>query len=54
MRKPGDAVKTARKAFEDAVREIDNLNPQDAKDSTIIMQLLRDNLALWTANPDPE
>jgi len=52
MRSPGEAVRIARKAFEDAVREIDNLGEDTAKESTIIMQLLRDNLTLWTTEPD--
>lgn len=53
MNLPGQAVTIARKAFEDAVREIDNLGAESAQDSTIIMQLLRDNLTLWTAEKDP-
>merc|ERR1719263_244160 len=53
MRLPGDAVRIARKAFEDAVREIDNLGPEGGQEeSTVVMQLLRDNLTLWTTEPD--
>jgi len=52
MHSPGQAVRIARKAFEDAVREIDNLGEDKAHDSTLIMQLLRDNLSLWTSEPD--
>ena len=30
--------------------ELDTLNEDSYKDSTLIMQLLRDNLTLWTAD----
>lgn len=39
----------ARKAFEDAIAELDNVSEESYKDSTLIMQLLRDNLTLWTS-----
>lgn len=51
MRAPTEAVRIARKAFEDAVREIDNLGEDGAKDAALVMQLLRDNLTLWTSDP---
>lgn len=47
---PTEAVRIARKAFEDAVREIDNLGDDSAKEAALSMQLLRDNLALWTSD----
>lgn len=34
-------------AFDDAIAELDTLNEDSYKDSTLIMQLLRDNLTLW-------
>jgi len=37
----------AQKAFNDAIQKLDQLNDKTYKDSTLIMQLLRDNLALW-------
>jgi len=52
MRDPAEAIRIARKAYEDAVREIDSLGEEGAQDSTLIMQLLRDNLAYWTSEPD--
>eukprot|EP00443_Scrippsiella_acuminata_P058829 CAMPEP_0115468796 /NCGR_PEP_ID=MMETSP0271-20121206/51141_1 /TAXON_ID=71861 /ORGANISM="Scrippsiella trochoidea, Strain CCMP3099" /LENGTH=271 /DNA_ID=CAMNT_0002895859 /DNA_START=61 /DNA_END=872 /DNA_ORIENTATION=- len=45
MQKPTDAVRIGRKAFEDAVREIDNVGEESVKESALVMQLLRDNLA---------
>merc|ERR1712060_773528 len=47
---PEDACKMARTAFEDAIAELDNVEEESYKDSTLIMQLLRDNLTLWTSD----
>ena len=44
------ACQLAKKAFDDAITELDNLNEESYKDSTLIMQLLRDNLTLWTSD----
>merc|ERR1712241_613779 len=51
---PDDACKMARTAFEDAIAELDNVAEDSYKDSTLIMQLLRDNLTLWTSDPEAE
>eukprot|EP00445_Apocalathium_hangoei_P070445 CAMPEP_0204146744 /NCGR_PEP_ID=MMETSP0361-20130328/22305_1 /ASSEMBLY_ACC=CAM_ASM_000343 /TAXON_ID=268821 /ORGANISM="Scrippsiella Hangoei, Strain SHTV-5" /LENGTH=239 /DNA_ID=CAMNT_0051100867 /DNA_START=58 /DNA_END=777 /DNA_ORIENTATION=+ len=48
--KPDEACKMARTAFEDAIAELDNVAEESYKDSTLIMQLLRDNLTLWTSD----
>ena len=48
------ACNLAKKAFDQAITELDKLNEDRYKDSTLIMQLLRDNLTLWTAEPDGE
>ncbi|CAN9503922.1 unnamed protein product [Ophioblennius macclurei] len=47
---PDDARALAKKAFDEAIVDLDNTNPESQKDSTLIMQLLRDNMALWTAD----
>ncbi|CAL1390226.1 unnamed protein product [Linum trigynum] len=44
------ACSMARQAFEEAIAEIDTLGEESYKDSTLIMQLLRDNLTLWTSD----
>ncbi|XP_074643841.1 uncharacterized protein LOC141900722 isoform X2 [Tubulanus polymorphus] len=43
------ACQLAKDAFEKAVAELDSLPEDSYKDSTLIMQLLRDNLTLWTS-----
>merc|ERR1712209_222781 len=52
LQNPDDACKMARQAFEDAIAELDNVSEDSYKDSTLIMQLLRDNLTLWTSDGD--
>lgn len=46
------ACELAKKAFDDAIAELDSLKEDSYKDSTLIMQLLRDNLTLWTSEND--
>jgi len=48
MSQPNQACELAKSAFDDAIAELDMLNEDSYKDSTLIMQLLRDNLTLWT------
>ncbi|VEL32573.1 unnamed protein product [Protopolystoma xenopodis] len=43
---PDQACLLAKRSFDDAIAEIDNLQEDSYKDSTLIMQLLRDNLTL--------
>ena len=40
------AVRAAR------IAELDTLDEESYKDSTLIMQLLRDNLTLWTSEDE--
>ncbi|CAN6833362.1 unnamed protein product [Brassica oleracea] len=41
---------TPTSAFEEAIAELDTLGEESYKDSALIMQLLRDNLTLWTSD----
>ena len=52
LQNPDEACKMARTAFEDAIAELDNVQEDSYKDSTLIMQLLRDNLTLWTSDQE--
>ena len=49
---PDRACHLAKQAFDDAIAELDTLSEESYKDSTLIMQLLRDNLTLWTSDQD--
>uniref|UniRef100_H2ZI87 14-3-3 domain-containing protein n=1 Tax=Ciona savignyi TaxID=51511 RepID=H2ZI87_CIOSA len=48
------ACALAREAFDEAIAKLDSLSEESYKDSTLIMQLLRDNLTLWTASDGQE
>jgi 14-3-3 protein epsilon len=50
LNSPDKACQIAKQAFDDAIAELDTLNEESYKDSTLIMQLLRDNLTLWTSD----
>jgi len=52
LNNPDEACKMAREAFEEAIAELDNVSEESYKDSTLIMQLLRDNLTLWTSDQE--
>merc|ERR1711977_666787 len=54
MSSPDRACSLAKQAFDDAIAELDTLNEDSYKDSTLIMQLLRDNLTLWTSDTTGE
>lgn len=47
-------LRLAKAAFDDAIAELDTLSEESYKDSTLIMQLLRDNLTLWTSDMQGE
>jgi len=47
---PERACQLAKQAFDEAISELDTLSEESYKDSTLIMQLLRDNLTLWTSD----
>jgi hypothetical protein len=49
LKLPDKACELAKKSFDAAIEKLDTLNDASYKDSTLIMQLLRDNLTLWTS-----
>ena len=50
LKQPDIAVKLAKTAFDNAINEIDDLEDDTYQDTAPIMQLLRDNLTLWTSD----
>ena len=54
MNSPDRACHLAKQAFDDAIAELDSLSEESYRDSTLIMQLLRDNLTLWTSSDSAE
>ncbi|XP_057689981.1 14-3-3 protein zeta-like [Corythoichthys intestinalis] len=51
---PEKACELAKEAFDEAIAELDQLSDDSYKDSTLIMQLLRDNLTLWKSEGQGE
>lgn len=51
---PKAAIDMAKKAFDDAISNLDDLPQEEdsTKDTTLILQLLRDNVTLWQSNQD--
>jgi len=54
LNSPDNAIQLAKQAFDDAIEKLENLTDESYKDSTLIMQLLRDNITLWTSNNDED
>ena len=54
LNSPDRACHLAKQAFDDAIAELDSLSEDSYRDSTLIMQLLRDNLTLWTSSEGGE
>lgn len=50
LNSPDQACHLAKQAFDDAIAELDTLSEESYKDSTLIMQLLRDNLVSTFSN----
>jgi len=51
---PDSAIQLAKQAFDEAIEKLEGLTDESYKDSTLIMQLLRDNITLWTSNNEEE
>jgi len=54
MEQVTEAITLSKKAFDDAIANIEKLTDAEYKDATTIMQLIRDNLTLWTASVNDE
>jgi len=50
LNSPDHACKLAKAAFDNAIADLDGLDEDEYRDSATIMQLLRDNLTLWTSD----
>ncbi|XP_019643669.1 PREDICTED: 14-3-3-like protein [Branchiostoma belcheri] len=51
---PDEACRLAKEAFDEACKDLDQVKEESYKDSTLIMQLLRDNLTLWTSESEDQ
>ena len=48
------ACNLAKTAFDEAIPELENISEENYKDSTLILQLLKDNMTLWSSLETPE
>lgn len=51
-KKKAEAIDVARSAFDEGIAGLEELTEEHYKDSTLIMQLLRDNMTLWSTSDD--
>merc|ERR1719513_230977 len=54
LNEPKQACDLAKKAFDEAIEKLDSLSDVSYRDSTLIMQLLRDNLTIWNQDVETE
>jgi len=54
LSQPKEACALAKKAFDEAIEKLDSLSDVSYRDSTLIMQLLRDNLTIWNQSDEPQ
>ena len=54
LNSPEQACKLAKLTFDSAISDLESLEDDKYKESATIMQLLRDNLTLWTADNQEE
>merc|ERR1712060_50265 len=54
LEQPKQACDLAKKAFDEAIEKLDSLSDVSYRGSTLIMQLLRDNLTIWTQGDDQQ
>eukprot|EP00941_MAST-03F_sp_MAST-3F-sp1_P005105 g5105.t1 len=52
LHKPEDARRVAKSTFDAAVAVLGDLPEDEYKDATLVLQLLRDNIALWEAEEE--
>lgn len=50
LNSPDHACKLAKEAFDSAIADLDGLEEDEYRDSATILQLIRDNLTLWTSD----
>ena len=47
---PKEAIDLAKKTFAEAIADVEEIEEEHYKDSTVIFSLLRDNLTLWMSD----
>ena len=48
------ATNMAKKTFDEAISNLDEMKEEEYKDAALILQLLRDNITIWTSNEEED
>ena len=48
------ATNMAKKTFDEAISNLDDMKEDEYKDAALILQLLRDNITIWTTNDEED
>ena len=48
------ATNMAKKTFDEAISNLDEMKEDEYKDAALILQLLRDNITIWTSNEEED
>ena len=48
------ATNMAKKTFDEAISNLDDMKEEEYKDAALILQLLRDNITIWTSNEEED
>eukprot|EP01121_Diplochlamys_sp_Union-15-3_P014489 TRINITY_DN4618_c0_g2_i2.p1 TRINITY_DN4618_c0_g2~~TRINITY_DN4618_c0_g2_i2.p1 ORF type:complete len:268 (-),score=31.78 TRINITY_DN4618_c0_g2_i2:46-810(-) len=54
LNNPSEACAFAKKAFDEAISGLDRITEESYKDATLILQLIRDNITLWSSSEDDQ
>merc|ERR1719166_468273 len=54
MKEKQEAKDMAKRAFDQGISKLEDTKQADSQDATLIMQLLRDNLTIWSADAEEE
>jgi len=54
MNNPLEAINIANKAFNEGISNLDNMDETEYKDSTNILQLLKENITMWSSDLQEE
>ena len=48
------ATNMAKKTFDEAISNLDDMKEEEYKHAALILQLLRDNITIWTSNEEED
>ena len=52
MKKKKKAISLCKEAFDQALSDLEEIKEEEYKDVTMVMQVIRDNITLWSSNEE--